>query len=239
MNASMSTLVIGADGRVIAAGGHLSDALADRLLEDCAELPEAVRRAGAALVARLRAPGQRPHIDIVAAAGAETVVLVAIEAVAIRRTPTDLRLLLKSKLAALSRQADEAGVHLQIDVADEVPALVALDADKIAWAVSTLVGNALRYVPPSRWLGISMIGVSVTCPAGASELTVDVTDTGRGIPPADAARLLDRTAGTQGRGLALLLIRDIVAAHGGHMAVISSTEAARHGTTFRLTLPVR
>jgi signal transduction histidine kinase len=235
---SISTIVIGPDGRVIAVGGDLPDGLADRLLADCVELPIPVRDAGARLVAERDTAGPGPRARIVGLGDSTGIAVIVLEAVAIRREATDLRTLLASRLSSLSRQAEEAGVRLQIDVAADVPQAF-IDGEKIAWAVSTLVGNALRYVPPSRWLGGSMIMVAATSQPASSELTIEVSDTGPGIPAADAARLLERTPATPGRGLALLLIRDIVAAHGGRMAVVSSTESGRHGTTFRLTLPMR
>jgi len=43
----------------------------------------------------------------------------------------------------------------------------------------------------------------------------------------------------RGAGLALLFIRDIMAAHGGCVDVHSSIAAIGHGTTIRLTFPAR
>jgi len=49
---------------------------------------------------------------------------------AIRRTATDVRTLLASKLAVISSQAKAADVMLSIMVADDVPALVYWDSEK-------------------------------------------------------------------------------------------------------------
>ena len=39
-------------------------------------------------------------------------------------------------------------------------------------------------------------------------------------------------------GLGLSMVREVVAAHAGHIEVHSDTDAFRRGTTIRLTLPV-
>ena len=46
----------------------------------------------------------------------------------------------------MQRQAKASDVTLNVVVDDQVPAVVSLDAEKIAWAITVLVGNALRYV---------------------------------------------------------------------------------------------
>jgi signal transduction histidine kinase len=52
------------------------------------------------------------------------------------------------------------------------------------------------------------------------------------------ARLFTRDSlNVQGAGLALLLIEDVMIAHGGTVHVASSTDHVTHGTTVRLTLP--
>ncbi len=69
-------------------------------------------------------------------------------------------------------------------------------------------------------------------------VTLAVSDTGIGIPPADLERVFDPffTTKPQGRGagLGLSIVRDIVSAHGGTVTVTSEVGL---GTTFTLTLP--
>src|SRR5215831_4047703 len=70
----------------------------------------------------LLAPGDDANVTVV-------------DAVPIRRTPTDVRALLTSSLAAMATQARAADVTLDVSVDDRVPPIVRIDADKIAWAV--------------------------------------------------------------------------------------------------------
>jgi signal transduction histidine kinase len=237
-----TNIVIGPDGTVLAASGPLAAGLIDRRLEECADLPSAVRVAGDDLLHQLRASGDRVVSYTVDVDGGQTAVrIVAIEALAIRRTPTNLRQLLASKLAVIASQADAAGVTLTVETADDVPAVVQLDSEKLSWAVTTLVGNALRYVQtPSRRLGGHAIGVSINFDRDSSEITIRVHDDGPGIPDDTVKRLFtDSGLNARGPGLALLLIRDILVAHGGRVDLHSTTVPAAHGTSVHLTFPTR
>ena len=237
-----SHVIIGSDGTVLAATGQLPQGLVDARLEDCDDLSPEIREAGAALVQQLRSSGNRVAIQTISLdGGARSVQLVAIEAFVIRRTPTDVRALLASKLAVISSQATEVDVTLSVVVAGDVPPVVYLDSEKVAWAVTTLVGNALRYMRSgSRRMGGEAIAVRVGFDPARSHVTIEVHDDGMGIPADTVARLFRRDGlNVRGAGLALLLMWDICTAHGGTVDVRSGTGAADHGTTVRLTLPAR
>ena len=60
------------------------------------------------------------------------IVIGAIAALAIRRAATDVRQLLASKLGVLASQAAASEITLSIVVADDVPAVVFVDAEKLA-----------------------------------------------------------------------------------------------------------
>jgi signal transduction histidine kinase len=237
-----SQIVIGPDGTVLAATGQLPPGLVDVHLEDCEGLPREVREAGKALLDQLRHSGDRVATHAVALDGSgRAVQLVAIEALAIRRTPTDVRALLASKLGVLSFQAAAVEVTLRVVVAADVPAAVHVDSEKVAWAVTTLVGNALRYMRSgSRRMGGGTIDVRVGVDPTSSQVIIEVQDDGPGIPADTVTRLFRRDGlNVRGAGLALLLISDICAAHGGTVDVRSNTDVPEHGTTVRLTLATR
>ena len=233
-------IVIGPDGTVLAATGELPRGLVDLRLEDCDGLSPEIRAAGMALLHQLRASSDRVVSRTIAIdAAGRSLQLVAIEALAIRRTATNLRDLLTSKLAVISFQAGSADVTLTVEAADNVPPAVQLDSEKVAWAVTTLVGNALRYVrTPSARLGGKRIDVRTSYDVATAEVTIDVRDDGPGIPADTIKRLFTRDGlNVRGAGLGLLLIRDIMAAHGGRVDVRSSTEPVEHHTAIRLTFP--
>jgi signal transduction histidine kinase len=159
------------------------------------------------------------------------------DAIPLNRTPTDLPALLEGTVEALRQQATSVDVSLSIDAAPDLPP-VRVDAEKIAWAVATLVGNALRYVRRgTRRLPGGSIRVRFRAEGKAAVITVE--DDGPGIPPEKVKNLFRRGAGvTHGTGLALMLIQDILVAHGGTVEVHSGTDAFTSGTTVFLRIPL-
>jgi signal transduction histidine kinase len=116
---------------------------------------------------------------------------------------------------------------------------VELDPDKIAWCVATLVGNSLRYVKrgtrtmPGGWILVRLLS-----DPDSGALSITVQDDGPGVPAAVASRLLERKPGAlHAAGLALVLIRDVVVAHGGELGIESSTDSVDHGTKIAMRLP--
>ena len=237
-----SQLIIGPDGIVLAAVGQLPPGLVDRRLDDCHGLSPEIRKAGTILLEELRLSGNRVATQTMALdAGGRMVEMVAIEALAIRRTATDVRALLTAKLNVISSQAAAVDVALTVITDDDVPAVVHLDSDKVAWAVTTLVGNALRYIQlASRRGHRGTITVRTSFDPGSSQVIIEVQDDGPGVPADTVARLFRHDGlNVRGAGLALLLIADICGAHFGAVDVRSSTDASAHGTTVRMTFAMR
>jgi len=109
------------------------------------------------------------------------------------------------------------------------------DADRLAVALDALIENAVQYTQEG-----DLIEIRVGRRADLVE--VSVRDTGRGIEAQDLDRIFDRFARadpsrsrhTGGFGLGLSIVRAIVEAHGGTVAVESG---AGRGSTFRIALP--
>ncbi len=157
----------------------------------------------------------------------------------LRREHVDVAELLASSLSALVVQAQERGIEVRISVLDARLPPALLDPDKTAWAVATLVGSALRYVnaatPDS---GGGSVLVQVGQDEGRGELWISVHDDGPGIPDDTLATMFRRAnRAFHATGLALLLVRDVVSAHGGHLDVQSRVGAEEHGTCVTLRLP--
>ncbi len=152
------------------------------------------------------------------------------------REDTDPAALLTRIAAAHQVQAQEQGLSLLVDVPDGLPQ-ASMDPDRMAQVLGNLVSNALRYTP---------VGGTITLAAAANEktLTMTVTDTGSGIPPADLPHIFQRFyRGEKSRqqqenesGLGLAIARSLVLAHEGTIAADSTPGA---GTTFTITLPIR
>lgn len=154
--------------------------------------------------------------------------LFVVEALPVRRSTASLHELVMRTLDLFVSQAKSNDVDLSVDVAAEVPPSMLLDSEKFAWAIATLVANALRYAKKH-------VGVHVGWDADDATLVVDVSDDGAGIPESQARWLFERNPETgKAAGLALLMVRDVAAAHRGTVTVKSR---ARQGTTFTIRIP--
>jgi two-component system NtrC family sensor kinase len=137
-------------------------------------------------------------------------------------------------LLAYPLRVDNVVVHLHLD--DQVPPLWG-DPHQLQQVLLNLLTNAqqaLRAAPGPR-----EVSLTTQYDPTQQQITLAVTDTGPGIPPALQARIFEPFFTTKppgvGTGLGLPLCRGIVEAHGGTLEVSS---ALGHGATFRLTLPL-
>ena len=123
---------------------------------------------------------------------------------------------------------------------EEGPPEVRADAQALRQAVSDLLGNAVKYGLPGRWLSVE------TAEAGSGsgrEVLIRVKDRGRGIPAHEAKMVFEpfcRGAGVAdspipGSGLGLTLARNAVEGMGGRLTLES--EVGR-GSVFTISLPV-
>lgn len=114
------------------------------------------------------------------------------------------------------------------NVSDNLPPLVGV-RDQFVQVVFNLVLNAIDATGKGG-------RIEVTAAADGARVVLTVADDGGGIDPAHRARLFRPyfTTKRHGTGLGLFVIRRIVEAHGGAVAVES--EPGR-GATFRVTLP--
>ena len=151
-----------------------------------------------------------------------------VEALPLRRAHTRIRELVMRTLDFFATQAKSNNIDLTIDLTEGVPVAFVLDGEKIAWALSTLVANALRHAR-------AHVAVHVRWDDAAAELILEVADDGPGMPERQTRWLFDRNPATgQSAGLALFMVRDVMSAHRGSVAVVSHPG---HGTTFTLRIP--
>jgi len=238
-------LLLGRDGVIEAVDGGAPGSWVSRPVEACRGVPDEVQDAArrleqeratasaAGLVRRVRVEPREP--------GAPSFTLLAVAAIFVHPTEVALEPRLRRALEPLSRQAEGLDVSLRIKAAPDVPAQISVDAAKVAWAVTTLVGNALRYV---RRGGFTRPGghvaIALAHDAAQGMVSVTVADDGPGIPAGVRERLLASSAdGDETAGVSLSLVRDVVAAHGGRITIESSTEPGESGTTVTLWFPVR
>ena len=234
-------LILGRDGTVVGATDGAPESWIGARIGECADAPDELREAARTLL-------RIPHHTAAAVAttvrlksGEHVVHLTVIDAMPIRRGPTDMRSVLRSAMEVLRRQARSTDITLQVTIDTNVPPIVWLDAAKVTWATTMLVSNSLRHVHPGSMMmpkGVVTVHVTYNASASGPQLAIEVADDGTGIPADKLASLLAPKAGQPPAGLGLLLVRDIVAAHSGHLDIQSEAAAFQRGTTVRMTLPV-
>lgn len=144
----------------------------------------------------------------------------------------DVNRIIQDSLELLASQAERKGIALVFDApAGELTA--ECDRTRVRQIVGNLLGNALKFTPAGGTITVR------ACAAGEHAIRVSVTDTGPGIPAGNLAHLFERYWQAKhqhdGIGLGLSIVKALVEAHGGRVAVAS--EVGR-GSTFEFTLPV-
>lgn len=232
-------LVLTRDGTIVVATNGAPASWIGARLDDCGDAPLDLKLAAAALVHGVTNPPSPVTVAVPLQSTGETVSLTVIDAMPIRRRPTNLTALLRASLESVIRQARAADISLTVVIDKRIPTLAFVDGDKIAWMVTTLVGNALRYVRRgSMAMPSGSISVRAMFNSISPEVILEVQDDGPGIA-ADKLRALFGTAPEGPRlALGLQMVREVVAAHGGHLEVESQTDPFTSGTVVRLTLPV-
>ena len=135
-----------------------------------------------------------------------------------------------ASLALLKDQMEQLGVRATVEVAGEVPAILA-DRDQVQQALFNVLKNALEAMDR---------GGDLTLRVRSEDdwVALEVADTGVGIPADKLTRVFDAyyTTKSDGSGLGLLIVLRILRAHGGRVDV--SSEPGK-GTTVTLRFPQR
>jgi signal transduction histidine kinase len=147
------------------------------------------------------------------------------------RRPTDPATLLAG-VADLARPTlQAAAVELVLDVAPRLP-VVSVDAGQVEQALLNLVTNSIDAMPGGGRLRLA-------ARAGPAFVTLEVADSGHGIPAEILSRVFDPLFTTKplgrGTGLGLTIVRDVIAAHGGTVDFASRRD---EGTTVTIRLPI-
>ncbi|WP_164660621.1 ATP-binding protein [Tropicibacter sp. Alg240-R139] len=151
----------------------------------------------------------------------------------------DLTRCFEETLRLLRPQAKGKGLTLTLDVSGTLPKMVHADDGRLRQILINLIGNAIKFTESG--------GVTVTLSANrwgdGHLLSIDVIDTGIGIPPDKIQQIFERfsqadAATTRlygGTGLGLTISQELVQIMGGEIRA-DSTEGA--GSRFCVELPV-
>ncbi len=148
-----------------------------------------------------------------------------------------IRDLISDTIGGMRLKADQRGIDLQGEVADDVD-MILMAPDKIQRVLTNLVDNAIKYADS---------GVRVTLSAwrAGDDIRIDIHNSGSYIPEDALPRLFESffrgegsrkrdDDGARGTGLGLAIARGFIEAHGGR---IWATSLPAEGTTFSFSLP--
>lgn len=145
----------------------------------------------------------------------------------IEREPVDVRAFMAETFDAAQVLADRRWLLA------EIPDLVVdADAGKLRGALLNILDNAVKATRPGDTINLAA--------CWSRDLELSVTDTGRGIPPAEQEVVFERfRRGRQGgerggSGLGLAIVKAVAEAHGG---TVRLTSAPGQGTTVTIVLP--
>lgn len=146
----------------------------------------------------------------------------------------DLRRVLSTVHDVLTPTLASRQLDFRVEV-PQTPVPVNGDREKLERMVMNLAGNAVKYTADG-----GRVVLALTCLDGTA--TIEVRDTGLGIPERELGELFRRFYRTsvaeqraiQGTGLGLSIVKSIAALHGGTVAVESELGK---GSIFRVALP--
>jgi two-component system cell cycle sensor histidine kinase PleC len=151
----------------------------------------------------------------------------------LRDEAVDLHDLARDATRLMALRAEQGGVAL---AADTQPGLTMRgDERALKQCIVNLLTNAVKFTPAGGQ-------VRIAAAYGADGLTVSISDTGCGVHPDDLATVFESfgqgrhnsAAKERGTGLGLPIVRGLIRAHGGEVAM---TSTLGQGTTVSLFVP--
>ncbi len=146
----------------------------------------------------------------------------------------DVEDLISTSLDAAHRRLTNYEIYA--DITDKLP-MVHVDFVLMENVLVNILDNAAKYASEGT-------PIQITARRDSDDITIDITDQGRGIASEDLgavfdkfyrARARDRTVA--GTGLGLAICKGVVEAHGGTIEALS--EGLELGTTIRIRLPIK
>lgn len=159
----------------------------------------------------------------------------------VEKEPVRVAGVLKRAVRSLQSVASRDEIFLLSAHGRDIPQIIG-SVEKLTQAVINLISNSLKFTPKK---GLISVGAQIVRNGDAPEaIVVTVTDTGMGIRAEEIEQIFEKykqsknksLRGGGGTGLGLYIVKQIVEAHGGEVAV-ASIEGV--GTSMVLRLPVK
>jgi signal transduction histidine kinase len=148
---------------------------------------------------------------------------------------TDVADLVRNTLESYRYEIEQNGFHFEQKIDNNLPQLQ-VDREAIARSLLNLVNNAVKYSATEKYLAVHVYRQN-------GSVRLEVVDHGIGIPAKEHPKIFEKfyrvgdplVHNSKGSGLGLSLVRHIVHAHGGEVAVES---VPGQGSKFIISLPV-
>lgn len=155
----------------------------------------------------------------------------------LQRAPVDVGSVISQSVETCHSQLQAKGHRLTVSTTASTPLFVDGDSARLVQCVGNILANAAKYTEPNG-------DIHVTARAEASQVVIEVTDSGTGIGPellphvfdlfVQSRRTLDRSEG--GLGIGLAVVKRLIEMHGGQVHALSKGEGL--GSTFAIRLPL-
>jgi signal transduction histidine kinase len=147
--------------------------------------------------------------------------------------PVDLRAAAEDALRMVEVQAEENNIKVSIEVAGDVPQVLA-DAESLRSIFTNLLINGLQAIDGAG----GELSISLSTEQMGHAAHIEIKDTGRGIEPDNISQVFEPYFSTKetGTGLGLAIVKKAIDDHGGTISVKSKQGS---GTTFIITLPTQ
>ncbi|MBN1865991.1 PAS domain-containing protein [Candidatus Sumerlaeota bacterium] len=148
----------------------------------------------------------------------------------------DLNAIVQSVVEISKLEFDELGIEIVTLLDPDLPGLM-LDEQQMQHALRNLLRNAVEAIEAARRPPGRRRVTLRTSALGDEHVTLEVSDTGCGVPEEELPRIFEPyfTTKFNGSGLGLMAVGRIIREHKGQISVSSSP---RDGTTFSIELPV-
>jgi signal transduction histidine kinase len=147
----------------------------------------------------------------------------------VRTEEVDLNRVLDQAYGAFAEEARRRDIDYRLEGEGDAPIIVS-DGDRVLQVITNLLSNAFRWTPDGGRIELALAQSN-------GDVSVEVLDTGPGVPPAERARIFEAFVSDDlnGTGLGLPIARELAIALGGHIDLQSQVGS---GSRFKLVLPL-
>lgn len=165
------------------------------------------------------------------------------ELVAVNMEKIDIVDMIKKIIDEIHFDAEQKGIILELKPAVGKVLTVEGERKYLKQAIVNLINNAVKYTPEKNDLTKEKGRVIIEVSAIVGKVLIKISDNGIGIPKAELTKLFKKfsrgsnakEAYTDGSGLGLFIVKEIIDGHGGQITVTSDEG---RGSVFTISLPV-